>query len=226
MVVRYYDLQNLSLGARPFHAILLCGEAAGASSLDFAAEDFLRTAEPPAHDRWMMTPDLKTRYATGGKAAIERMLATAKEQIRELVRPASRDLSDGPRSIKELFKLGTIVRDSIAEPMRVVIDNHRVDSHGRWDVTATLRLKPDKRGRSLTPVLVFASESGAGRSVSWLELQPLAKCSKDGTGRLVVAPGIREIKFRGISDATSHPVPASESTVILDIRDVIPVKEA
>jgi RNA polymerase primary sigma factor len=218
MVVRYLDLRNLSLGGRPFHAVLLCGEAAGDGPVDVAAETFLRTAEPPAHDRWTSTPDLKTQYAPGGKVAIERLINEAKDAIRELVRPASRDLSDGPRALKELFKMGPPA--PTAEQVRVVTPRGHVDENGKWDVEATIRVRPDGRAWRMRPVLSFAAETGAGLPVEWERIEPVSSCTIDSDGRLIIAPGVREARFHGVSDPNSHPVPAVESTVTVDIRSV------
>ena len=71
MVIREQPLRVLPFGARPFHAIVLAGAAAGerhAQRKD--AERFLRAAEPPAHDNWTATPELTTQYARGARQRI------------------------------------------------------------------------------------------------------------------------------------------------------------
>ena len=74
MVVQLKSLAGTCLGARPFHALLLCGRASefvapdvarSNPQADQAAEMFLRTAEPPSHNQWVATPDLKAVYARG-----------------------------------------------------------------------------------------------------------------------------------------------------------------
>src|SRR5262249_30697877 len=74
MVVQFKSLAGTCLGARPFHALLLCGRAPefvapevarSNPQADQAAEMFLRTAEPPSHNQWTATPDLKALYARG-----------------------------------------------------------------------------------------------------------------------------------------------------------------
>jgi RNA polymerase primary sigma factor len=67
MIIRDYRLHNLPFGARPFHAIVLAGEAAGSEASDRDAERFLRAAEPPAHNRWASTPEVTSQYERGGR---------------------------------------------------------------------------------------------------------------------------------------------------------------
>ena len=73
MIIERRDLRQISLAARPFRALLMCGEAVR-DEPDHRSEleVFLKTAEPPAHDRWVPTPRLKERYKTGWKVSLQR----------------------------------------------------------------------------------------------------------------------------------------------------------
>ena len=73
MIIKSPRLGGLPLGARPFHAIVLAGEAAGDDTADHDAERFLRAAEPPAHNAWTSTSDIAAAYKRGGKANLDRM---------------------------------------------------------------------------------------------------------------------------------------------------------
>ena len=99
MVVQLKSLAGTCLGARPFHALLLCGlrpefvapdVARSNPQADQAAEMFLRTAEPPSHNQWAATPDLKAVYARGCMARLKAFLDAAAEAVRELVKPPRR----------------------------------------------------------------------------------------------------------------------------------------
>jgi RNA polymerase primary sigma factor len=150
--------------------------------------------------------------------AIERLINEAKEAIRELVRPASRDLSDGPRALKELFKMGPPAPTT--EQIRVVAPRGHVDESGSWDIEATIRVRPDGRAWRMRPILSFAAETGAGLTVEWERIEALSSCTVDSENCLLIAPGIREARFRGVSNPSSHPVPAVDSTVTVDVRSV------
>ena len=99
MVVQLKSLAGVCLGHRPFHALLLCGRAPEfvASNVPhanpqsgFAAETFLRTAEPPSHNQWTATPDLKALYARGCKSRLEEFLKSAAEAVRNFGKTGSK----------------------------------------------------------------------------------------------------------------------------------------
>jgi hypothetical protein len=86
-------------------------------------------------------------------------------------------------------------------------------------VEATLRLKPESEARKLKPVLIFNTETGSGRLVDWENLEAVKGCRVQGD-RLLIPPDTREAKFRGVSNSDSHPVPAADSTITIDVREV------
>lgn len=233
MVVQLKSLAGVCLGARPFHALLLCGRAPefvapGVSRAnphaDTNAETFLRTAEPPSHNQWTATPDLKAVYARGCKARLEAFLKAAAEAIRDLVRPTTKDSGDGPNSLKDLFRIGSEPGIKADQP-RVVEQRGEVDSDGRWQVTARIRLKARKKAQRLTPAVYFLAETGTGTPVSWLSLKAEKGCEARGLS-LIVPPDTREIRFAGVTDPKSHPIPAADSCVVVDIKKVVEMKEA
>lgn len=219
MVVEYLPLKSAFSGAVPFYAVLLCGEAVtGKPSADDAKADrFLRTAEPPAHDRWTVTAELRNDYARGFKKAIDDLLAGARREIGELVRAPVDHLDDGPNSLKELLNIG---EDEPPPPDRPRIHkpSATIDADGRWVVDARIRVQPDsERGWKVQPVVLFDSETGGGVPVAWLELEALSNCSK-ADGRLFIDRGINEARFRGVTDPESHPIAANETAIRVELR--------
>jgi RNA polymerase primary sigma factor len=228
MVIERASLAGLALGARPFHALLLCGKApeeAGVEgrngSADEAAEEFLRTAEPPSHNKWMATAELKSTYARGCKSRLEEFLAEVRKEIAKLVKPAPRDLGDGPNSLRELFRIGN--EPAPTDRPRVSQQAGSVDEQGRWRVGATIRLKARKAPVRLEPAVYFQVETGAPQPVEWLELEAVSNCETDGLS-LVVPADKREVKFMGITDADTHPAPATQSCVVVDVRKITTLK--
>jgi len=233
MVVQVKSLAGLCLGARPFHALLLCGRAPelvaprmsrATPQADLAAETFLRTAEPPSHNQWTATPDLKSVYARGCKTRLEAFLKAAADGVRELVKPAPKETGDGPNSLKELFRIGSepATRN---EQSSVIEQRGEVDGEGRWRVSARVRLKARKTWQVLTPAVYFLAESGTGTPVSWESLRAEKGCEVKGLS-LLVPPDTREIRFAGLTDPKSHPIPAEDSCAIVDIRKVTEGKES
>ncbi|MBI3319514.1 MAG: helix-turn-helix transcriptional regulator [Candidatus Omnitrophica bacterium] len=225
MVIEYRNLAGICMGARPFHAALLCGKAPGKAgdpeardaNADHAAEEFLRTAEPPAHNKWTATPELKTVYARGCKTRLDEFLSQVKEAVRNLVRPVTRDLGDGPLALRELFRLGN---EPVPQERPRIVEQHAnppvPDEQGRWHVEARIRLKARVRSLSIEPAVLFLAETGGGQAVRWEKMEAITGCSvRDG--QLLVPPKTREVRFRGVTDPRSHPVPAKESCIVVDL---------
>jgi RNA polymerase primary sigma factor len=232
MVVEFRSMQGTCLGTHPFYAMLLCGHAprlAGGQprpdpAADSVAEQFLRAAEPPSHDKWMATPELKAVYTRGCVARLEQFSQSATEAVRDLVRPVGVDGGDGPRSLKELFRLGP-------EPIRhdrprVVEQVGSVDATGRWSVTGRVRIKPMSIPVRLIPAVFFLGETGSGYPVAWDSLEAMTSGCVAEQGSLLLPPGTKEVRFRGATDPRSHPLEAKESCITLEIRKVIPVEES
>jgi hypothetical protein len=187
------------------------------------ADRFLRTAEPQAHNKWTMTPDLKAHYMKGGKAAIDNMFNAVRKEIGELVRPPAKSLDEGPQSLKELLRIGDDVLPPPEGP-RVYRPNALPDAEERWVVDARIRVRPDPdTSWKFEPVVVFEMETGGGQPVEWAELEALSGCSLED-GRLVMAPDVNEARFRGVTNKDSHPIVAIESAIHIELRKVESVR--
>jgi len=67
MVVRAHSGKNLSISARPYVAVVLGGLAGIGNEENTKIEQFLRSAEPPAHDMWTHdTRAVKDNYKCHG----------------------------------------------------------------------------------------------------------------------------------------------------------------
>jgi transcriptional regulator with XRE-family HTH domain len=229
MVIESLQLAGICLGARPFFAMLMCGKAPLAAAdhpgrnapADAEAEEFLRSAEPPSHHKWMATTELKSLYALGCKKKLDDFIRRSKEAVRDLVKPVPKDLGDGPQSLKELFRIGS--EPIPTERPRISHQVGQVDEAGRWEVEARIRLKARKTGLRISPAVLFMPETGNGQPVRWETLEPVSNCSCEGHD-LIVPPNTREVRFRGRTDPSDHPVPAHESCIVVDLRKVIVVK--
>ena len=232
MVVQDKSLAGLCLGARPFHALLLCGHAAGRAHLsattatpeaDLAAEEFLRCAEPPSHNEWTSTPDLSSVYVHGCKKRLEVFMKEAADAVRELVKPPTRDTGDGPDALKDLFRIGAEPASHSEKP--TVFCTGAPDEAGRWDVKARVRLKAKKTEQRLTPAVYFLGENSGGVPVKWASLAANMNCAIDEGDRfnLIVPPDTRELRFSGTTDPSSHPVPATHSCVSVAIKKLVSI---
>ena len=222
MVVQYVSLKGIRLGALPCHACLLAGLAAVkpkavAVSQHREAERFLRTSEPPNHDRWTSTPDLTSEYCRPTKKAIDDLISSAKRAVADIVKPSMSDLDDGPNALKELLKIGDESEPPVQKPS-VIRPSGKVLDDGSWSVAARIRVKPTEFGWRVRPVVFFDVEGGARIQVLWRAVKPGRKCREED-GFLVIEPNTREAEFEGITDPASHPIDAANSCVIIDVRD-------
>ncbi|MHA7263487.1 helix-turn-helix domain-containing protein [Arthrobacter sp. TMN-37] len=216
MIIKRQSVQPLPMGSRPFHALVLVGLAAGNEAADRAAERFLRAAEPPAHNDWVVTADVSRSYATGYRKALQDFWGEVRGGIREIVSRPSQDSSDGPDGIKELLRISPPGEGTTKRP-RVKSVSGRPDVSGRWVIEATVALPPRRDAWRFSPTIRFGTESGAAIPVVWESLTPLSQCAVDGD--LIVAEvGVRTIRFRGVTDTTTHPVGASRAKALVDVR--------
>ena len=74
------------------------------------------------------------------------------------------------------------------------------------------------------PRRVFFGRNGRGEPVAWESLKAEKNCEVSGLS-LIVPPDTREVRFSGVTDPSSHPIPAADSCVAVDIKKLVPVKE-
>lgn len=203
-------------GGQPFHAVVLCGEAAGDAPSNTAAERFLRTAEPPEHNAWTMNEDLQARYARGSGANLKRFFESVKERVQAIVKPPLEETSEGPEGLRALLRIGKEPVPRKSKP-QVDFDGH-VDDTGRWDIEGKITVLDGSSWR-VRPVLKFNAESGAGQLAQWQFLDAFDPGQTSGDSILIPA-GSRVVRFKAVSNPETHPVSAYDSAVVVELRDV------
>lgn len=68
--------------------------------------------------------------------------------------------------------------------------------------------------------MYFLGETGTGAAVLWDSLKAEKGCDVDG-GSLLIPPDTREVRFRGVTNAASHPIPAADSCIVVDIKKLV-----
>lgn len=99
MVVKYYDQSRVAYGDRNFHGVLAAGEARPDGPItdsDREVDRFLRFSEPPEHDEWESTENLREQYKQGFRKALDEMFDTMRDGLRHLIskKAGSDTLSD------------------------------------------------------------------------------------------------------------------------------------
>jgi RNA polymerase primary sigma factor len=218
MVVHDEKVGRLPTGARDFQAVLLAGHAtrAPAAAAD-SAERFLRAAEPPEHDKWQVTDDLRATYARGVMSAIKNFLTEARREVREAITPTAVPAKDIDAVLDPVITprpqpKRTPVRTgfpAIKSARGQIID-------GAWNMRVEVRLPEREDPWVRKPVLKFAVRSGSPIEGRWAEIRPETGCRED-SGTLVFDAGARSAVFIAISDPTSHPVDAAMTVAEIDL---------
>ncbi|MFD3697165.1 helix-turn-helix transcriptional regulator [Streptomyces sp. NPDC058646] len=227
MVVKSKKVGELPLGHRAFQAVLLAGNATLEGTPEAAAaEQMLRASEPPDHNDWVGTEDLTATYERGARQKILEFKHEVEQKVRELLRPQQGEEEEdaGPVVLTELLRLGT-PKTTGAPKVRAFPTVKAVegvlDGTGAWNLTVTVRI-PQQR-RSPDPLVIqavprFWFGSGPGAAVAWKEVIPLEHCDLTPGGNLVCDAHATQVRFRAVTDVTSHPVVGAMSRVSVDIR--------
>jgi RNA polymerase primary sigma factor len=221
MTVKKATVPNLPLGTNPFQAVLLVGEAAG-ESVPFAkeAEEFLRAAEPPEHDRWGQTEELSLRWSPSAYRRINRLTTEVNRAIRELVARPKRTGREGGEALRKALTVRSRPKAKVpVGPVVPVLDklDAEVGEAGEWRITAEVSVPRGDEIVPMVPVALLDVRSGGRPKLDWAELEAVEGCELDG-GMLRFTPGARRASFRGATDVTSHPVRTTLTRLVLELR--------
>ncbi len=212
--------RDIPLGTEPFQAVLLAGFATTRDGADVAlAEDFLRAAEPPEHDRWVRTEELATTYARGALTRLNEFRSEMDAAVRRLVGRREAGTGSGPAVLKELLRLdapATAARRSEGHPTIRNLDG-TLDATGAWRVRVEIKVPPREDPWLLTPVAKFDVRSGGRPTLGWAELGAGENCRIEN-GNLAIEPGARSASFTGVTEVGSHPVAATLARLVIDLQ--------
>lgn len=222
MTIKRARVGDLPLGVTAFQAVLLAGHAAGESA-PFAeeAEEFLRAAEPPEHDRWGQTEELTLRWSHSAHRRISTLTTEVNTGVRNLVVKPKRS---GSQESAKLRKALTVPRKS-AVPKRGSAQalpeldglDASIGADGEWRITAEVKLPRADELPAMTAVVLLDVRSGSRPKLDWAELVAVDGCEiEDGVLRFT--PRARRAVFRGATDVASHPVRTALTRLVLELR--------
>jgi hypothetical protein len=212
MVVKYYDQRRIAFGDRNFHAVLACGDARTAASTtaaDREVDRFLRFAEPPEHDDWESTENLREHYRRGFRTAIDEMFGSLRDGLRHLV---ARSTGTGDALSDRVLKRfpihgGRTRRRSIRSPGSVFdIETESTFDDDRWTFEGRIAPVNDAFESWTADVsMVGVGEDGSTYdtvSVASVEAahDDVETHTEDGTGQLVAGETATDVEFHGMSD--------------------------
>jgi hypothetical protein len=219
-----------------YHAVLLAGEAVAApgdepTEEQRLADDFLRAAEPPSHDRWIprhesVPHQLDGVYAPPWKSKLQGIAAAINTAlIAELGGSPPEGDDDTPRGIMDKLKFlrrGSGGQTGRISSPRVAKLEGSITPGDAWSIKATIRITDRPTGWSFDPALVFAGADSGGEPVAWSSLRGPKTVSIDAATNRVNVPSTGSgrpfnITLTGTSDPNSHPIPAREAGVQLEL---------
>lgn len=219
MVVRYWPRRNLVVGARPFHAVLLAGRAAGADTPQLAADQFLRLLEPPAHDKWEFNSEVKEKYEWGAGARRNEMFKAVSEELGKVLKPRHGKGIEGPPELKRLLQLTTTSRsDSPVATLRQIKSSVE---NGRWAIRAEIHMNERTERWVVTPRLRIDAESGKKVRIPWddLTITDVGRGSAArANGGFVIEPKTRRVKFLATTQPIAEGVRVTECRTLLDLQ--------
>ncbi|MGW1836427.1 sigma-70 family RNA polymerase sigma factor [Streptomyces sp. NPDC002067] len=222
MTVKTSSVRSLPVGTNPFQAVLLAGRAAGGDApFAAAAEEFLRSSEPPEHNKWGQTEELRMRYSPSAHRRIAALTTEVNRAVHELVAIPREKKSGGTSKARKRLKLSgkspTKVR-GVTGPPELEELNAVIDSSGAWQVTAEVKVPAGDDPWRMIPVAKLEVRSGPRPVVRWAELDAVRNCELvDGVLRF--APGARRAVFRGVTDASTHPVRAALTGLVVELQE-------
>ncbi|MFF1438314.1 helix-turn-helix transcriptional regulator [Streptomyces sp. NPDC058295] len=222
MTIKKSTVHGLPLGVTQFQAVLLVGHAAGESA-PFAgeAEEFLRAAEPPEHDRWGQTEELTLRWSHSAHHRISRLTTEVNAAVKELVvrpkRPGSQESAKLRKKLTVPSKSAATKRGS--GPTLPELDelHAEIGASREWRITAEVKLPRAEELPAMTPVVLLDVRSGSRPRLDWAELVAVEGCEVED-GALRFTPQARRAVFRGSTDPTSHPVRTELTRLVLELR--------
>lgn len=223
MTVKTSWVPGLPVGTNPFQAVLLAGRAAGEDA-PFAAEaeEFLRSSEPPEHNKWGQTEELRMRYSPSAHRRIAALTSESNKAVHHLVAiPKDKKPSGTSRVSKRLKISGKSagkVRGTVTPPKLDDLEAE-VTSSGAWQVTVEVKVSPGGlEPWRMTPVAKLDVRSGPRPVLKWAELVAVSDCEL-ADGVLHFAPGSRRAVFRGVTDASTQPARAALTGLVVELHE-------
>lgn len=215
MVVRYLPQRNLLVGGRAFHGLLLAGTAARNAEYAVNAEEFLRAAEPPAHDRWEYAPELAGIYKQGTGARLKEFFSRLTNELKRAIRPQRGSDSEGPLELRRMLQVSKSGSPG-SRPKPAFIGLRAALESGKWRVSGVISAAEDLLPLIVTPRLALDVESGRSVPVEWHELHAVDADVDSAGGILMRAPN-RRVEFHGLSQPEASDIPVSSSRLRVEL---------
>jgi len=215
MVVKYYDQSRVAYGDRNFFGVIAAGEARPEgipSNSDREIDRFLRFAEPPEHDEWESTENLREQYQRGFRMALDDMFGTLRDGLRHLISKGNSGDSLSDNVLNRFPIHGSGNPRSTTSPADPVFE---IDSSSRfngdaWVISGRIKTLPEEfDGWSTDISLTGVGEDGSRYDdipIDHVEIEQsgVTVSYDDGCVRLVADEHVDELSFFGRSHSDEH----------------------
>lgn len=231
MVVKYKDQGRVAFGDRSFYGVLACGEARSGglenpTDEDVRVDRFLRAAEPPTHDDWQSTENLRERYKQGYKKGIDDMTAEMREKLRALISQGGTSGRSLPDKVLRRFQIHGRGSNNGGSRTQTVVDVNSTTSFdgSRWEFDGALKPDVDKHG-GWTAWISLESLGEDRSTFEEIAVDNLDVCTPEGRGpdghpglnksiddgvaRIDARHDVGKVEFEGIS----YPVDDADPTL-------------
>ncbi|MET8014552.1 sigma-70 family RNA polymerase sigma factor [Streptomyces sp. NPDC005271] len=222
MTVKTSWVPGLPASTNPFQAVLLAGRAAG-DDAPFAAEaeEFLRSSEPPEHNKWGQTEELRMRYSPSAHRRIAALTSETNKAVHELVALPKDKKSSGTGKVRKRLPISgrpaAKIRGAVTPPKLDDLEA-AIGPSGAWEITAEVKVAPDGGPWRMSPVAKLDVRSGPRPVVKWAELVAVENCEL-ADGILHFPPGVRRAVFRGVTDVSTHSVRAALTGLFVELHE-------
>ncbi|KAB7518826.1 hypothetical protein [Halosegnis rubeus] len=215
MVVKYYDQSRVAYGDRNFFGVVAAGEARPErvpTDSDREVDRFLRFAEPPEHDEWESTENLREQYQRGFRMALDNMFGTLRDGLRHLISKGGNNdsLSDNVLNRFPIHGSGA-PRSTVssAEPAFEIDSSSRFNGDA-WEISGRIRVLAEEFDRWSADIsLTGVGEDGSRYddiSIDFIETEQsgVTVSYDDGEVRLIIDEAVDELSFSGRSHSDDH----------------------
>ncbi len=223
MVVLGERKRNLSIGARPFSAVVVAGEACGSGEEFQRVEHFLRSAEPPEHNVWTHnTRSIKQLYKVhGAKAMLDRFEGNVLAAIRKLVSVPEQKGGALPKAILSHLRFGDSGGGGNPRFLSVTHEKAWPDQ-GLWKFKAQCRrVRPDGEPWHVRVRLKYAVDGGGGddvHAISDVEAEGALRAEvRDGVGWIELPGSVGQVLIAGQTSSDLLPSIGTRAAVQLRV---------
>ena len=220
MVVRKSGGQSLSISARPYIAALLCGRACGDDVTDGYTETFLRTSEPPEHDKWLPdTRGIKANYKTYGiKAKLDRFELAILAAVRDLVSLPEKKGGGLPKELLKHLRFGESSGGGHPRFLTSTTSARVSDDVWKFNIRC-VRSMPDEFPWHIIVKLKYAVDGGSADDVHAIESVTSEKATKievrKGDAYIEYPPNVKIVNIEGQTGKDSLPAIGTRAAIQL-----------